>query len=656
MEMKLKKLIAVALCAVIALTPSLFVAAAGKNNATREKDATAQTRVETVSAENLGSAFEDGENSIIVFVTGIGQSFSYLFDESYVEDDAFENGTLQDCENYAPLVAEGAYNARWNLFNDFSEQVKEKSTIKSILRVAGQLLATLFLRRNMVKEADARDLMEKLFRFNLIDENGDLNDRIVTPRYPYPVSDYLGVVEANGNYYSEAKHRFYTSIPCREAAQKYFGEKYEDYLYCFNYSPFSFPTRNVSDLHDYIETVLAENRVGAEKVVLIPMSMGATVVSAYLAQYPDAAENHVRRVVSIVGGWNGSDLVLDLINKRYPANSAELFYDGLLADIIGEPWGYAVNLALRLFSKQALRDFIDEALGVFVEVLFMRTPSLMALVPDYAYGDVRPLIKRDYAVEQTDFYYAAQSTLQERLAALEDEGITFSFIAAYGLPYGAITRDYKAFGFMESAEATNSDEIVNVSSAAPGTRFVSYDQAFDETEGRVLSPDGSIDIAGTYYKDSTWFFYQQKHELEYNNTAISLAMDLALGKIKTVEDCNDETDAAYYPQFNRARNVKDLQLNHIPALERYLANGGSLTEEQARLYEDVKAMLACTVNDPEADNALMTVFKDMLIDLGLLNPPETPSKYSLFFSSVLKKENDCAERIWGSKGYLDFFQ
>ena len=653
--MKLKKLIAMALCAAIALPLSLFGAAAAKKDGDAgKKTVTAQPRVETASAEDLESVFADGENSIIVFVTGIGQSFSYLFDESYTEAGAFENGTLQDYENYAPLIAEGAYKARWNLFNDFTEAIHDKATIKSILKVAGQLLGTLFLRRNLVKEADATELVERLFSFNLVDENGDLSERLVTPRYACPVADYPGVIEEDGSFRSEAKQRFYTSIPCMEAARKYFGENYEDYLYCFNYSPFSFPTRNVSDLHDYIETVLAENRVGAEKVVLIPMSMGATVVSAYLAAYPEVEENHVRRVVSIVGGWNGSDLILDLINKTYPDNSPELLYNGIVAELVGEPWGYVVNLALRLFSKQALRDFIDEALGVFVDVIFLRTPSLMSLVPDYAYADVRPLIGQEHLLAQTDFYYAAQSTLRERLAALEEQGVTFSFIAAYGLPYGAITKDYKVFGFMRSAETTNSDEIINISSAAPGTKFVSYNRAFEDTEGRVLSPEGSLDISGAYYKDSTWYFYQQKHELEYNNTAISLAMDLALGKVKTVADCDEETDAAYYPQFNGARDVRDLQRDYIPAMQRYLAAGGALTDEQAQLYADVQAMLARTVNDPEADNALIAAFRQTLLDLGLISAPGEPSKLESLFTASLRKQNDLVERIWGPKGYLDW--
>jgi hypothetical protein len=44
------------------------------------------------------------------------------------------------------------------------------------------------------------------------------------------------------------------------------------------------------------------------------MSMGAAVVNAYFDLYPEADE--VARVVSIVGAWDGSDVVADLIEPR----------------------------------------------------------------------------------------------------------------------------------------------------------------------------------------------------------------------------------------------------------------------------------------------------------------------------------------------------
>ena len=639
--MKLKKIIAVILCFTMLLPIGAMAVSAEDSAAVPVADA-------------LDSAFAEGENSLLVFVTGIGQSFSYLFDESYLAPDAFENGTLQDYENYAPLIADGKYTARWNLFNDFSEQLEQDATKKTIAKLVVQLLLTLFLRRNAVKEDDIRDAIRELFAFNLLDENGNHNPRVITPRYTCPVSEYPYGLDSDGSVWSEAKHRFYTSIPCGDAAKAKLGENYEDYLYCFNFNPFSYITRNVEDLHDYIETVLATNKVGAEKVVLIPMSMGASVVSSYLAAYPNVEDNHVRRVVSVVGAWNGSDIMMDLVHKEYADNSAELFYNGIIADLVGAPWGYLVNFALRLFAKQSLRDFIDETLGVFVEELFLKTPSLFALVPDYGYAEVRPMIGSDAVREQTDFYHDAQASLKTRLAELEDQGVTFSFLAGYGLPYGAMTGDYKVFGFLHSAERTNSDEIINIDSTVPGTKYVAYNQTFADTAGRVLSPEKSIDITDTYYKDSSWFFYRQKHELEYNNTALSLAVELALGNIKTTADCDDPEGDAYYPQFNGARDVSNLVKHYIPAYQDFIAAGNQPSAALTAQYEKCLAMMEVTVNDYDADMAVINTFRDLLITEGAMEGPAQQTGLERFFGDSMEKGNSLIDRIFGARGFLDF--
>ena len=595
--------------------------------------------------EGKASAFAEGEDALIVFVTGIGQSWTYLFDDQYATPE------LQNYETYAPLIANGQYKARWNLFNNyFDEILKETSTVKTLSHLVGQLFGTLFFRRNMVKEDDLRDLVRELFGYNIPAPKGETKANIVTPRYVCPVADYP--VNAAGE--SEAKDRFYASIPCGEIARKELGERYEDYLYCYNYNAFSYSTENVQGLKDFIEEILRTNRVGAKDVVLVPMSMGASVVSMYLNTYPSREENHVRRVVSIVGCWEGSDIVYDLLTKSYASNSPDLVYNGLLAEMIGEPWGYVVNWALRLFSKQALRSVIDEALGVFVEEIFLRAPSLCALVPTDKYPEVRSLITDPVVRQEADLYYEAQSTVRERLQALAADGMDVSFIAGYGLAYGAVTDDYKAFGFMKSAATTNSDEIIQISSTAPGTQFVAWNETFPDKTGRELSPDGSIDISGTVFKDSTWFFRGQKHELEYNNVALDLSIQLALGKVKTVADCADANGENYFPQFNGARNVKALKNDYLPAFDAYVAAGGSVTPEQKRVRDEAAAVLTSRVCDKAADDEKIDALYHVLVELGLKEAPKEESGFMRFLTKLLKKGNDATYKVFGPKGFLDF--
>ena len=614
-------------------------------------------QIVTEETNDMESAFAEGKNSLVVFVTGIGQSYSYLFDESYTQEGAFENGTLQDFENYAPLIAEGKYQSRWNLFNSFDEAFSDTSTILTLVGVVAELLFSSVIRTTVIDKAKVEKVIRDLFRFNLVGEDGNADPRVVTPRYPIPVSEFPGIIDDNGNFESEAKNRFYSSIPCKDIALEKFGENYEDYLYVFNYNAFSYTSKNVAALHDFVETIIANNKVCAEDIVLVPMSMGASVVTAYMDAYPTRAENHIRRVVSIVGAWDGSDVVADLLLQKYCENSADLFYNGLLSDLIGEPWGYVVNIALRLFPKRVLRGFVDLALGAIATELFCATPSLCNLIPVDKFDDIKHLIKSDVVLAEAQNFQNAKKRVNTTMSNLEAEGVTFSFISGYGLPFGAITSDYSAFGFMESAPLTNSDEIINIDSTAPGTSFVTYGTKFEDTEGRILSPDGSLDISTTYRKDSSWFFYEQKHELEYNNTALALALELATGNVKTVYDCDNlEEDGYYFPQFNGARNLKSYKRSYLPDLERYCAETGYvLTAEQQAVLDKAEAMTKNTVNNYEADNAILDEVHDMLVEIGVYAADEEPGFMDKALNTVLKGANDITYKVFGAKGFLDFF-
>ncbi|MBO5360764.1 MAG: hypothetical protein J6B25_07990 [Clostridia bacterium] len=616
---------------------------------------TADEATPVTAADSMESAFAEGTNSLVVFVTGIGQSFSYLFDESYVQEGAFEKGTLQDYENYAPLIAEGKYSARWNLFNSFDEVFSNTDTIFTIVLTVVELLLSATLRINLIEQSKVDSLVRDLFALNRVGEDGNGNPRVVTPRYAMPVSEFPGVTDENGEFRSEAKDRFYGSIPCKDIARAKFGENFEDYLYVFNYNAFSYTSKNVAAMHEFVETILANNKVGAKDIVLVPMSMGASVVTAYMDAYPTVAENHIRRVVSIVGAWDGSDVVADMLAGDFCDNSADLFYNGLISDLVGEPWGYAINLALRLFPKKTLRTFVDMALQGIATELLCATPSLCNLIPVDRYDGVSHLIKSSVVKAEADAFQKAKKNLNNTMKALEAEGVTFSFISGYGLPFGAITPDYQMFGFMKNAPLTNSDEIINIDSTAPGTSFVAYNEKFTDTAGRELSPDGSIDISTTIRKDASWFFYKQKHELEYNNVAIALALELATGHVKTVADCDNlEEDGYYFPQFNGARNARNYLRYNLPDLERYCKETGhTLTAEQQAVLDAADKVLENPICDPEKDDPALNAVEDMLVDMGIYDAPSEPSQSDKILNDVLKGINDFTYKVIGPRGFLD---
>ena len=584
------------------------------------------------SAQDNSGEFVSEAEYPIIFVTGIGQSYSYLYaNESDAQADVEANETDRAI-------------ARWNLFcNYFDFLWKEPATYINILSVLGGLFTSIFTGRNCINRKTVDKLITSIFRYNIVDENGQLPPVVVTPRCYYPVSQYT----------QEQRDNFYRSIPCSDVIEGV-GE---DMLYCFNYSAFSFTFNNSDALDDFIDNYVLP-QTGCDKVVLVPMSMGASVVSAYLHDY--GTKGKVDKVVSIVGAWNGSDIIADLVELKYSETAPDKLYNGIVADLVGEPWGYLINIILRVFPKATLRSIIDEILDSLVENLVMKSPSLFGIIPSDRYPAIRAARlegkeDRAYIMEQTDRYYEVQSQLEDTVMTLyNDYGVDFYYICGYGLGFGEFSSDYEFFGFLASADTTNSDEIIEISSTATGATYVTKGTQFDDDylsshDAKYITPDKSVDLSTCFFPDRVWLFYRQKHELENNNTALKLALDLACGKVTSVNDANN-----IYPQFNDSRDLKRLKRNYIPDLEEWLKSNTPTAEQQALIDRNTQAvneMMDSVVNDREADDKVMDDYRAMLIELGVYPPDE--EKSDSFGTKLLRNMNDRVYDRVGPKGFVD---
>ena len=609
----LKKIIAIILCLSIisgAVAVSAFAA-------------------DTGSAD---SGFVSEAEYPIIFVTGIGQSYSYLYEtEEDAQADIADNSTDRAI-------------AKWNLFcNYFDFLWKEPSTYTGILSLLGGFFGSLFTGRNMVSRKTVDKLINSIFRYNIVREDGTLPPVVVTPRCYYPVSQYT----------EEQRDNFYRTIPCQDVIENV-GE---DMLYCFNYSAFSFTFNNSDALDDFIDNYVLP-QTGCDKVVLVPMSMGASVVSAYLHDY--GTEGKVDKVISIVGAWNGSDIIADLVELKYSEDAPDKLYNGIVADLVGEPWGYLVNIILRLFPKATLRSIIDELLDSVVENLVMKAPSLFGVIPSSRYPAIREArlagkTDKAYIAEQTDRYYEVQSSLEETVSTLyNDYGVDFFYLAGYGLGFGEFSSDYEFFQFLATADTTNSDEIIEISSTATGATYVTKGTQFSDDylashDAKYITPDKSVDLSTCFFPDRVWLFYRQKHELENNNTALKLALDLACGKISSVNDENN-----IYPQFNDSRDLKRLKRSYIPDLNAWLESNTPTAEQQALIDRNnaaVNEMMESVVNNREADDKVMDDYRNMLIELGIYEAEKDSS--DSFGTNLLRNLNDKVYDSVGPKGFVD---
>ncbi|MCQ2481747.1 MAG: hypothetical protein MJ121_06485, partial [Clostridia bacterium] len=303
---------------------------------------------------------------------------------------------------------------------------------------------------------------------------------------------------------------------------------------------------------------------------------------------------------------------------------------------------------------------IDELLNSVVENLVLKTPSLFGIVPADRYPEIRKTrlegnSKLAYIMEQTDRYYNVQLELKDTITNLYNNyGVDFFYIAGYGLGFGEFSSDYEFFRFLKSADTTNSDEIIEISSTATGATYVTKGTQFSADylashDAKYITPDKSVDLSTCFFPDRVWLFSKQKHELENNNTALKLAFDLALGKIDSVNDPNN-----IYPQFNDSRDLKKLKRNYIPDLEKWLESNKLTKEQQAKLDANNKAvdeMTSSVVNNRAADDKIIEAYYDMLVEFGVYTAGKDNS--GNIANKALKGLNDITYKIFGAKGFRD---
>ncbi|MBQ3005263.1 MAG: hypothetical protein IJD88_04970 [Clostridia bacterium] len=592
----------------------------------------------------------------IIFITGIGQNWTRLHDG---------NGGWQKDE------FDSSKEYRYNMI---SFRLKNMFTMEPLktLKVLTQLLATLIKDKNFVSPTLLADVLAAICDANILDENGNLPDYVENTIRRKPISMYEEKYE---------KDRFYRSVPCKKEAQ-IIGE---ENIYCFSAPAFAFTYDNAAKLDEFInEVVLNGYSKWADKVVLVPMSMGATIVNAYLDEY--GTKNQVAKVVSIVGAWDGSDVIADLIEGKYAENSAEMFYNGELTGIIADliinnvkiddqpiPSDYRplfaalIQTALRLWSQSTLRDLIDTIIEAIREGVLLKTPSLLALIPEDRYEAIKKTYLSDpedeYIVKQTERYYEAQKNRDETMKMLKEKyGLEFYFICGYNLEFGgAPDSDYSFMKMLYSAAKTNSDEIIQISSTAPGTECAPAGTKLEtpDEDGKYRSPDESIDLSSSFAPDRTWCFNKQKHELEDNNSAITLALELATGKITDIYDKDCE---GRFPQFNESRDLEvlyDSSTDYIKKLKDYVKNNINKPESEDKvkiaenLLAEIAAMEKRTINNRAQDDALIKEARDFLINVGYIEGTRETKSFEKAIITVVEVIGQILYDIYEIGGFRD---
>ncbi len=557
-----------------------------------------------------------------IILPGISQSQSYL---------ANEDGT--------PYI------------NADGDQIKggviliDSSTLQDTLvnNLLQPLALTIALQKDMGFTDAVHDTICEVMNIQKTGLDGKPVNNLKTITYEYPISQMT----------EEDRNQFYREIPM-ESVSDLIGE---DYLYLFAFPLIGQPMENGKNLNTFIQ--LVKEQTNCSKVNLISVSLGGTVLTAYLDQYDGSDLNQIINVVSLL---QGADIMGDFMGRNFNLDD-EFVYSEYIPNILkaSEGYGtlgYVVNIALRILPRAVFEKTLTRAVDGILETLLLNCPQFWAMVPPDRYPALaeRYLSDQDHAELRAimDRFYEAQCDLDENLLKVVNEkGVRVSNICGYDLTY--TDGDYNYFGIMASTATANADGIIDIDSTSLGATYAPANTAlpadYTPTVPGYISPDGSIDASTCLFPDHIWFFYDQHHEVGRTDVVVKLAAKIISGEIKSTAD-----DSANFPQFNGNRNTRSLTRDLLKKCETVLADPGAydpddVAEVQAA-YDEANAMLADTVCDSARAQAATERVENALRRVGLVGEKKDPTQDQAM-EAVCKFLNDSVYIIFGPQGFSD---
>ncbi len=546
-----------------------------------------------------------------IIVPGLGQSNTWVLDD---------NG-------------EFVYDDEGNHVSSFPAYIQLD---KILIRALVPALLSLVFQRDMGLSEAAGDVIRICFGINTCDEYAQPSDNIYTEKYPYPVSE------------------------CTEAQQKtVFGHVpfnlYEtkqpfDHMYYFSYSSFGNHIDIVNELYDYIQMV--KEQTGHDKVNLVPLSQGASVVSAMLEYKPEVMDE-LHKIIFVVPALDGSTIIGDVFNGRISFLDKDYVYNGFLGELglLDKGTAALVEMCLRILPDEVIMSVLESAVNTLVSDVMVRSTGMWALCPsgDYPTAAEKHLSDPSMAniKAQTDKYYQAQLHAHDNIKKLIDKGVQVFCFVEY---------DYAMINVGESWNSQNADFIIQTDSTSMGAHFANVGETLpddyvqqnthcsDPTHNHI-SPDRVVDASVGLLPDTTFYFDAQRHDLTARNDVI---LKLALNLIECDDTQNVYSDPRF-PQFNIARSSEKL----VELVK--LAD----TIDISTLSDEDAKELAAAVAEAERviDNTVGVVgevekaeerLSDCLIKAGVLEAPEEPVSLDVF-----TKISPVVYKYFSSDGYSE---
>lgn len=467
------------------------------------------------------------------------------------------------------------------------------------------------------------DVACKAFSYQKCDSNGDFVNNLKTERWNYPVSEMdekrIGWV--------------YRMVPMK-ALTEVIGE---DHVYFFTFNLVGDPMNSAKELNDYIQMV--KEKTGHDKVNLLPVSLGGTLLTAYMDSY-GKANNYadIDMIVNTVACLDGTDIVGDIFERQFNISNRYLhheFIPSILKEETGNATkGYAANCLLHLLPQKSFNGIFTGFVSGMLDTIMINCPQIWAMLPSYRYDAIAERYLNDISKaklkERTDRFQQARLNLKQNLLDACEAGVKINSISGSNINFGDI--QYSMFGGIKSRNKFNTDGIINLSSTTLGATGAPDYQTLPEgyeqqnhKEYNYISPDNRIDVSTALFPEHTWIFLNQHHEVGNNDVVLNLAKAILTGEINSVHD-NPEK----YPQFNGTCHTSHLRRWRLPDGEKALADikSGALACS-AQLLKDLEAavetgreVITATIADSQKAQNAKKNLEVILEKLDRFTPPK----------------------------------
>lgn len=570
-----------------------------------------------------------------VILPGISQSISYLADE---------NGD-------PALNADGDELSGGLLIIDES---KIMSTIANSGLIESLPRALIYQNANDGRLAKSiYKTVSELFSIQASDKSGNPVNNLKTVEYKCSVA---GMSQEDRDY-------FYRMIPMQSIRD----EVGEDNLYLFAFPLIGDPMESAAKLDEYIQFIKEEK--GVDKVNIASISLGGTILTAYLEYTKDRGYDDVNRVINVVSLLDGTDIMGDFYLREFNLEDEFLFHD-YLPMVMKESEGYGtlgyiINIALKIFPKQVVYTILTAAVDGLIDTLMHNCPQFWAMIPSDRYEDAKAKYSEiwtdpEYAqlAAKLDAFQTAKLNLKDNLTTLNESGKTVNNVCGYNLDYSS--QDYCFFAIMKSSATTNSDAIIDIDSASLGATYAKAGEILDDdilfSDDAIISPEGCIDASTCLFPENVWFFSGQHHEVGRNDVIIKLIGKMITGEVKSVNDMSDA-----YPQFNGNRNTKKITRWYLSEAEGVLNaedlskyNPDDIAELQAA-YDEALALLDTTICEPSVADATKDRLLNALRRVGVEKEASDDTTDKVL-ETICKFLDDTLYTVFGGNGFSDISQ